>query len=389
MSALLKRRRREVAAADVADARLTVRRFLASGHFDGRFESLAGGAAVPELSGDDLRDMAQHIAAAAGADPLAYAVLGARRSENDLKNDLAGAFGALHSRSGAPALSAAEYSSLEAITLLSGRPALLVVDDGFALPEGVWELLAAYRPDLDALLRAVGRLELDPAFGTYAGTAFVVGPGLVMTNRHVVDSLYAVTGHDAQGQPSAWEFYPGVNPAIEFKGEYGRNARSRFMVTGIASIFPEDDGAHDVDLALLRLAPAGTEGQAPPAPVRTQRNAQRVQADAMVCVAGYPDADDGRNDKQEMDRIYGAVYQVKRLSPGKILAVDPDRRSLSHDCTTLGGNSGSCVYDLATNSVVGLHWGGHYLAPNHAVLLPPLYGAAGDPRLAGVNFQED
>lgn len=382
-------RARPVAAADVADARLTVRRFLARGRFDGRFESLSEDSTVPEFSDDDMRDMAEHIAAAARADPLAYAILGGNRSENELKNDLAGAFGALRTTNAAPELSAAEMSALEAISLLSGRPALLVVDDGFALPEGVWELLAPYSTDIGNLLRSVGRLELDPQLGVYAGTAFVVGPGLVMTNRHVVEHLSSVVGYDAQGRPSAWKFYPGVDPVIEFKGEFGTTSHARFPVAGIGSIFFEDDAGNDIDLALLRLAPAADGTRPWPTPVRIQRKPQWVRQNTKVCVAGYPDADEGRNDKQEMERIYGGIYQVKRLAPGKIIAVDPERKQLSHDCTTLGGNSGSCVYDLKTNSVVGLHWGGDYLKPNHAVMLPPLYGGGSDTRLSDVNFEDD
>jgi V8-like Glu-specific endopeptidase len=31
---------------------------------------------------------------------------------------------------------------------------------------------------------------------------------------------------------------------------------------------------------------------------------------------------------------------------------------LEHDCSTLGGNSGSCVFTTDTHEVVGLHFGG-------------------------------
>jgi hypothetical protein len=382
-------RRREIATADVVDARRTVRRLLADGSFPGRYESLLGSAGIPDLSNDDMHDMAQQIAAAAAADPLAFAVLSGKRSENELKQDLTGAFDALRTTGPPRDLSVSEIGSLEAISLLTGRPALLVVDDSFSLPEGVWELLAPYSTDISTLLRSVGRLELAPQLGIYAGTVFVVGPGLVMTNRHVLDSLYSATERDQDGRPTAWKFYSGVNPVIEFKGEYGRTTHSRFPVIGIASIFFEDDIGNDIDLALLRLGPAKDGAQPWPTPVRVQRQPDKVRTNAKVCVAGYPDADDRRNDKQEMDRIYGGVYQVKRLAPGQIVDVDSTRKALSHDCTTLGGNSGSCVYDLFTNSVVGLHWGGDYQKPNHAVMLPPLYREGRDARLNDVNFEDD
>ena len=38
-----------------------------------------------------------------------------------------------------------------------------------------------------------------------------------------------------------------------------------------------------------------------------------------------------------------------------------------HDCSTLGGNSGSVVLDLATGQAVGLHFAGRFLEANYAV----------------------
>ena len=40
---------------------------------------------------------------------------------------------------------------------------------------------------------------------------------------------------------------------------------------------------------------------------------------------------------------------------------------MTHDCTTLGGNSGSPVVDLATGKVCGLHFSGGFLRTNYAV----------------------
>jgi hypothetical protein len=85
-----------------------------------------------------------------------------------------------------------------------------------------------------------------------------------------------------------------------------------------------------------------------------------------------------------MDRIFEGIYDVKRLAPGYLTSEDQNG-SFSHDCTTLGGNSGSCVIDVETGSVIGLHWGGDYLEPNHAVTLP-LLASSGD--MSGVNFKD-
>jgi V8-like Glu-specific endopeptidase len=65
--------------------------------------------------------------------------------------------------------------------------------------------------------------------------------------------------------------------------------------------------------------------------------------------------------------------------------VYPYRALFTHDCSTLGGNSGSCVIDLESNRVLGLHFKGRYLEANWAVALWKL---ADDPLLkkAGVRL---
>ena len=379
------------AKAEVSDARETVRRFLAHGQFIGRFESLSQESAFAAPSDDQVDLLAQQLNEAAHSDPLAYAILAGTPSEQHLRADIHAAFGEILSSPSDPKLSGAQRSALEAISLLTGRPALLVKKDDFDLPNGIWEQLAPFRPELQKMLQAVGRIELPPEYGSYAGTAFVVGHGLVMTNRHVLDHLYS-TQVDASALPIAWDFIPDLHLTLDFKREAGSDERAEFRITGIAAIFPKrlpNTALPDLDLALLRVATDNVAGRKWPGPVRIQNSMAQVRDQRRVCVAGYPAADPAHNDKDRMDAIYGSVYDVKRLSPGTITGFDVDRASLRHDCTTLGGNSGSCVFDIDTNSVVGLHWGGNYLEPNHALLLPALFSDPVDPRLHGVNFQGD
>ena len=66
-----------------------------------------------------------------------------------------------------------------------------------------------------------------------------------------------------------------------------------------------------------------------------------------------------------MDSIFGDVYGRKRIAPGFVKSLIG--AELSHDCTTLGGNSGSPVIDIETGLVVGLHKSGVFLKSNGAV----------------------
>jgi endonuclease G len=66
-----------------------------------------------------------------------------------------------------------------------------------------------------------------------------------------------------------------------------------------------------------------------------------------------------------MENLFGDVYDKKRLAPGQIRQSGPEE--LQHDCSTLGGNSGSVVLDLATGDALGIHFAGRFLEANYAV----------------------
>jgi hypothetical protein len=69
--------------------------------------------------------------------------------------------------------------------------------------------------------------------------------------------------------------------------------------------------------------------------------------------------------QQWMDQIYNNTYDVKRIAPG--LAGGLSRGWATHDCTTLGGNSGSVVVDMNKGEAVALHFAGLYMIENYAV----------------------
>jgi hypothetical protein len=86
-----------------------------------------------------------------------------------------------------------------------------------------------------------------------------------------------------------------------------------------------------------------------------------------------------------MHRIFNNLYGYKRLQPGKLRNLVGGANIVEHDCSTLGGNSGSCVVDMTTNKIVGLHFSGRFGEINSAVALWKLID---DPLLksAGVQF---
>ncbi|MER6917107.1 serine protease [Streptomyces sp. NPDC000594] len=270
-----------------------------------------------------------------------------------------------------------ESFGMEAIVLLEGRPAILVQGQDFPAQQGDWAVLNGAREAIRESIRRVGRVEVDghPSLD-WLGTAFVVGPGAVMTNRHVAAEFSRESG-------AGWTFQEGmsarITPAEEYHrpGEGGAGDGVAYRVTGVIGIHPE------LDLALLRIEPGGPGPAPAPFPVAAD-GPQGLTGRPVYCV-GYPAYDGRRNEPAAMRRIFMDVYNVKRLQPGTVTDLLPGRTVLTHDCSTLGGNSGSPVVDLQDHRVIGLHFGGRYGVGNYAV---PLWRLVDDPllRRAGVNF---
>ena len=93
--------------------------------------------------------------------------------------------------------------------------------------------------------------------------------------------------------------------------------------------------------------------------------AAQVAATDNVATIGYPAYDSRIPEADLMETIFGKIYNKKRLAPGSVTNVEQTR--VLHNCTTLGGNSGSAVVDLDTGQALGLHFSGSFLATNYAV----------------------
>jgi endonuclease G len=251
---------------------------------------------------------------------------------------------------------------LEAIILVMGRPVLLVKDDDYdltTLETDTWRSrLELARPGLKSGILSVGRVDLDnnPRFD-WVGTAWVVANDVVVTNRHVASEFARREGDGFVFQTS---FLGQMGARIDFKEELDGPASAEFRVAEVVHI--EDQGGPD--MAFLRVD-WGNGGQR--APIRL---ASSIQQGRGIAVIGYPAKDSRTRIPDEMDRIFGSVYNVKRLAPGDVTAVKEQEQLINHDCTTLGGNSGSAVLDLETGEAVALHFAGRERDRNFAVPSP-------------------
>jgi endonuclease I/V8-like Glu-specific endopeptidase len=274
----------------------------------------------------------------------------------------------------------AEMDAFEAIIYPEGRPVVDIVNDSFANLLEPWVHLGqgAARQKIEAAIPALGRIEIPehPRL-PYAGTGFLVGDDLIMTNRHVAE-LFA----EGLGEQDL-SFRSGLDVVeIDFKREINFTAPQPFRIQEVVMVHPY------WDMALLRVQ--GLEGRTA---LTLGALSPEDLKDRDVVVIGYP-AQDPRNDIALQNRIFRDIFQVKRLQPGKVMGQAPTRSfgnivsALTHDSSTLGGNSGSAVLDVTTGNVVALHFGGRFFEANYGV---PAYELKRDGRVvdAGVKFTSD
>lgn len=270
-----------------------------------------------------------------------------------------------------------DFVRLKSIILLNGaRPSFDIQRDSYPTLPSLWQELNDQRPALAPLIRGIGRVQLTghPRH-TFAGTAFVVGDNLLLTNRHAAQLFVQGVGPKSQLQ-----FIPGITTAVDLKQEVGLADTLEIAVTAPALVLDQ------WDIAVLEVEglPAGVTGLplAPTAPASL--------LDRMAAVIGYPSFDPSENLIEQI-QTFRSVFDKKRLQPGRLkgmartMSFGVEVEALAHDCTTLGGNSGSALIDVSSATVVGIHFGGQPLVNNYAV---PTWVLASHPqvRAIGVRF---
>jgi endonuclease G len=251
--------------------------------------------------------------------------------------------------------------TLETIVLRVGRPVLAIVDGAPRLDieeaeSQVWRArLGEAAASLRLAAQAVGRIDVQrhPQL-QWVGTAWLIDSDLVVTNRHVAREFAArhngqLTFRQGLGGP--------IGASVDFLREVDREDRFEARVRN--AVYIEDDAGPD--LAILRLEPPATAVRLQP----IRLDGRQIETGRQVAVIGYPARDSRIPDQHLMHSIFGDVYDRKRLAPGQITGVE--RGVLLHDCSTLGGNSGSVLLDLISGGAVGLHFAGRFLEANYAV----------------------
>lgn len=283
-----------------------------------------------------------------------------------------------------------EHFGLEALVSLHDRPALRVrggvVDINDPLLGDWVGAILTNEALLSPMLAAVGRIDLD---GGHVGTGFVVAPGCIMTNRHVLE----VITEEFRAVNGASQFHFLGSATINFSDD-GVGPEKSFKIKSVLAAGAERiderlDFLH-LDMALMEVESTNgfrtEKGDVKlPTPMPLARDIPHGSATQEIFVAGFPARPPAaalrdpvtkafRQDvATRLGELFGMAYSVKYLSPGEIrtplgkVEGDPRAWVFAHDATTLGGNSGSWVMRIGEPfGVIGLHFGGGTLRANYA-----------------------
>jgi endonuclease G len=273
-----------------------------------------------------------------------------------------------------------DAGGLEAIILRFTRPVHLVQQDTFATPPDDFpnshEIAAKLehgRKAFEAAIPSTGRIEVTNHRLGWIGTGWLVaearGRNLLITNRHVAIEF----AREDKGFPFRINALKRqLSARVDWYREHERPEVSSFRITKVLHIEPEPS----FDVAVLEVLPVGEDANAQPTQLpkpltlATADDYNAIGVGTWVGVIGYP-AHDSRNNDADQQRIFDGIYNVKRLAPGQVRAIRPDGL-ITHDATTLGGNSGSAIVDLASGKAIALHFGGVEGENNFAVQAPTI-----------------
>lgn len=255
-------------------------------------------------------------------------------------------------------------AGLEAIVVTDGtRPSFLVRQakvDLASSPAGDWkEVIGNSGELLDTALRAVGRIDHPASAQQFEGTGFLVARDVIVTNRHVLQQV----ADPAPG--GGWSFHQGTR--IDFGHEYqgsdsvGARALRSVLFCGAAHIDTQSPIDHNhLDLAVIELEPADP-GATAPLPLAIEASKGWASPQLATYIVGYPANPGFGYPMSLLEKLFQLTFGYKRLAPGRVItSTDPVAAwTLSHDATTLGGNSGSAVIVAGRETVAAaLHYGG-------------------------------
>ena len=221
--------------------------------------------------------------------------------------------------------------------------------------------LTEARDKLRPVLPFVGRIDVTNFPGSnFVGSGWFVDTDIIATNRHVAKLIAEWDG--GKFVFSRRILNRQISASLCNAHEYDDLHPTADRVFKIEEVLYIEPDSSPVDIAFARVK-RKTDSMDKPF---IEISSHNIEDDEKVCVIGYP-ARAPRSiipDQNLMEQLYKGLYDVKRAAPGYGMGTNAGLSE--HDCTTLGGNSGSVVLNAA-GKAVGLHFAGLYQEANYAV----------------------
>lgn len=258
----------------------------------------------------------------------------------------------------------AELPLAEAIIRIHLRPALLIKNNKIAPPDSleIRKRFLPYVPMLESRVPSIGRIDFRKLGKKFGGTGWMITDDIIVTNRHVAQVF-------AERRSNALVFRKNalgetIEVLIDYREEHmGVNQpNAQFEVPVEKVIYMANDNKQTPDIAFLKIK----KNNPLPGPIPIQDKI--LKPGQQVSVIGYPAFDEeGIITPAVAAQIFGGIYEVKRCSPGEVMEDVNNSWYFFHDCTTLGGSSGSPVLDNQSGAAIGLHFLGDAAKENYAV----------------------
>ncbi|WP_289665644.1 trypsin-like serine peptidase [Flavobacterium panacagri] len=262
-------------------------------------------------------------------------------------------------------------NNLEALDLLEvivktdgSSPSFLVkngtVDLSSAQP-GLWnDILTTNKTSIDYAISCVGRID---KFGSHVGSGFLIAQNLFVTNRHVLQSI----GSNNNSGSTVYDDV-SVDFGFEYEGIKTLNRREfkKVIFDNGNLINPKLIDHSKIDMVIIELLPLNTACRVPQ--INFTKTIKELKSNSYMYTIGYP-GDPGLAGLSVygklLEDIYQSTYGFKRLSPGQIINSDiKNSHTISHDASTLGGNSGSVIIgNNKLTSASAIHYGGTLKTP--------------------------
>jgi endonuclease G len=270
-------------------------------------------------------------------------------------------------RPAAEGTAARSEANFEAIVLSIGRPSMLVQNGTYVEPKSeskkVLELIRGFkRQAIDKVIAHTGRVEFKNVPNVpYVGTGWMVEKrgdrkAIIVTNRHVAREFASSDGRGGY-RINTLPNFQDYDVRFDLIEEHEASAAREAIVMRVVFIA----GDRDADMALIEA-----EGDALKDLDCILPSAAKLTLETPLGVVGYP-AYDSRSDPDDVVKYFGDIFDVKRFAFGNVTGITAGTPEFTHDATTLGGNSGSCVFNRDSGEAVGLHFAGDYRVANYAV----------------------